>query len=134
MKLRLNSMDSHQLMKKKAFGFFLLLVLGAIFSMVPFGMRTVAASNPPVGTAWEETVQLNSGAPGEVNVTWSVSIESANNQTVSLRFVKTAPMAIFGLLLGAIAVSPSRVFIAFTIVAILTATASLVRTRTLWDS
>ena len=79
-------MDSHRIRKKKAFGFFLLLVLGAIFSMVPFGMRTMAASNPPVGTAWEETVQLNSGAPGEVNVTWSVSIESANSQTVSLRY------------------------------------------------
>ena len=48
--------------------------------------------------------------------------------------VKTVPMAIFGLLLGAIAVSPSRVFIAFAVVAIMTATASLVRTRTLWDS
>jgi hypothetical protein len=48
--------------------------------------------------------------------------------------VKTVPMAAFGLLLGAIAVSPSRVFVSFAIVAILAAGASLVRTRPLWDS
>ena len=79
-------MGSHRLIKKRAFGFFLLLVLGTICSLVPFGMRIMAASNPPVGTKWEQTVQLNSGAPGEVNVTWSASIESANSQTVSLRY------------------------------------------------
>jgi hypothetical protein len=48
--------------------------------------------------------------------------------------VKTVPIAAFGLFLGAVAVSPSRVFIAFAIVAILAGCASLVRTRTLWDS
>jgi len=79
-------MGTHQLIRKRVFGFFLLLVLGAICSVVPFGMRTMAASNPPVGTKWEESVLLNAGDPGEVNVTWSVQLESANSQTVSLRY------------------------------------------------
>jgi hypothetical protein len=48
--------------------------------------------------------------------------------------VKTVPMAAFGLLLGAVAVSPSRVFVAFLIVAVLAGTASFIHTRTLWDS
>ena len=48
--------------------------------------------------------------------------------------VKTVPMAAFGLLLGTFAVSPSRAFIAFAVVAVLAASGSLVRTRPLWDS
>ena len=79
-------MGSHRLIKKRAFGFFLLLVLGTICSLVPFGMRIMAASNPPVGTGWEKTIEENTGQPGEVKVTWRVSIESANSETVSLRY------------------------------------------------
>lgn len=48
--------------------------------------------------------------------------------------VKTLPMVGVGLLLGAVSVSPSRVFLAFAIVTVLAAATSLIRTRTLWDS
>jgi hypothetical protein len=77
---------SHQIVKNRVFGFFVLLVLGAMCLLVPFGQRTSAASNPPVGTVWEKVVQTNPGEPGELNVKWSVKLESANTQTVSLRY------------------------------------------------
>jgi hypothetical protein len=48
--------------------------------------------------------------------------------------VKTVPMVGFGLLLGAISVSQNRVFISFTVVAVLGIASSAIRTRTLWDS
>ncbi len=79
-------MGSHQLIRKQALGFFVLLVLGAFCLLVPFGQRTSAGSNPPVGTLWEKTVQINAGEPGELNGRWSVKLESANSQTVSLRY------------------------------------------------
>ena len=71
--------------KRAIIGLFAL-VLGALFALVPFEQRTSAASNPPVGTVWEKTVQINAGEPGELNVRWSVKLESANTQTVSLRY------------------------------------------------
>ena len=61
-------------------------MLGAMCLLVPLGQRTAAASNPPVGTLWEENVQTNPGEPGELNVRWSVRLESANTQTVALRY------------------------------------------------
>ena len=71
--------------KRAIIGLFAL-VLGALFALVPFEQRTSAASNPPVGTVWEKNVQINAGEPGELNVRWSVKLESANTQTVSLRY------------------------------------------------
>ena len=71
--------------KRAIIGLFAL-VLGALFALVPFEQRTSAASNPPVGTVWEKTVQINAGENGELNVRWSVKLESANTQTVSLRY------------------------------------------------
>lgn len=71
--------------KRAIIGLFAL-VLGALFALVPFVQRTSAASNPPVGTVWEKTVQINAGENGELNVRWSVKLESANTQTVSLRY------------------------------------------------
>jgi hypothetical protein len=62
------------------------LVLGALCALIPFTQGTLAASNPPVGTVWEKVVQINEGEPGELNVKWSVKLESANTQTVSLRY------------------------------------------------
>jgi hypothetical protein len=62
------------------------LVLGALCALIPFTQGTSAASNPPVGTVWEKVVQINEGEPGELNVKWSVKLESANTQTVSLRY------------------------------------------------
>jgi len=62
------------------------LVLGALCALIPFTQGTSAASNPPVGTVWEKVVQTNPGEPGELNVKWSVKLESANTQTVSLRY------------------------------------------------
>ena len=71
--------------KRAIIGLFAL-VLGALFALVPFEQRTSAASNPPVGTVWEKNVQINAGENGELNVRWSVKLESANTQTVSLRY------------------------------------------------
>jgi hypothetical protein len=62
------------------------LVLGALCALIPFTQGTLAASNPPVGTVWEKVVQTKPGEPGELNVRWSVKLESANSQTVSLRY------------------------------------------------
>ena len=71
--------------KRAIIGLFAL-VLGALFALVPFEKRTSAASNPPVGTVWEKLVRVEDGKPGELNVAWRVTIESANSQTVSLRY------------------------------------------------
>jgi hypothetical protein len=48
--------------------------------------------------------------------------------------VKTIPMVGVGLLLGAISVSPNRVFLSFAIVAVLAVVSSVVPTRSLWDA
>ena len=48
--------------------------------------------------------------------------------------VKTIPMVGVGLILGAISVSPNRVFFSFAIVAVLAVLSSVVRTRSLWDA
>ncbi len=79
-------MGSHQIVKKRVFGFFVLLVLGAMCLLVPFGQRTSAASNPPVGKTWELNSRQDVGETGELNVKWSVKLESATAQTVSLRY------------------------------------------------
>jgi hypothetical protein len=71
--------------KRAIIGLFAL-VLGALCALIPFTQGTSAASNPPVGTVWEKTVQINAGEPGELNGRWSVKLESANTQTVSLRY------------------------------------------------
>jgi hypothetical protein len=71
--------------KRAIIGLFAL-VLGALCALIPFTQGTSAASNPPVGTVWEKVVQINEGEPGELNVKWSVKLESANTQTVSLRY------------------------------------------------
>jgi hypothetical protein len=71
--------------KRAIIGLFAL-VLGALCALIPFTQETSAASNPPVGTVWEKTVQINPGEPGELNGRWSVKLESANTQTVSLRY------------------------------------------------
>ena len=71
--------------KRAIIGLFAL-VLGALCALIPFTQGTSAASNPPVGTVWEKTVQINPGEPGELNGRWSVKLESANTQTVSLRY------------------------------------------------
>ena len=71
--------------KRAIIGLFAL-VLGALCALIPFTQGTSAASNPPVGTVWEKVVQTNPGEPGELNVKWSVKLESANTQTVSLRY------------------------------------------------
>ena len=79
-------MGSHQIVKNRVFGFFVLLVLGAMCLLVPFGQRTSAASNPPVGKTWELNSRQDVGETGELNVKWSVKLESATAQTVSLRY------------------------------------------------
>jgi hypothetical protein len=71
--------------KRAIIGLFAL-VLGALCALIPFAQGTSAASNPLVGTVWEKVVQTNPGEPGELNVKWSVKLESANTQTVSLRY------------------------------------------------
>jgi hypothetical protein len=48
--------------------------------------------------------------------------------------VKTIPMVGVGLILGAISVSPNRVFLSFAIVALLAVASSVIRTRSLWDA
>ena len=48
--------------------------------------------------------------------------------------VKTIPTVGVGLILGAISVSPNRVFFSFAIVAVLAVLSSVVRTRSLWDA
>ena len=79
-------MGTHQLTRKQAHGFLVLLVLGAMCLLVPFGQRSSAASNPPLGSLWEKSIQINEGEPGELNGRWSVKLESVNTQTVTLRY------------------------------------------------
>jgi hypothetical protein len=79
-------MGSHRINRNHACVGFLLFVLGGLCALIPFGQKISAASIPPVGTVWEKVVQTNPGEPGELNVRWSVKLESANTQTVSLRY------------------------------------------------
>ena len=71
--------------KRAIIGLFAL-VLGALFALVPFEKRTSAASNPPIGSTWKLNKSFKVGENGELNVTWSVTVESANTQFVSLRY------------------------------------------------
>lgn len=79
-------MGSHRIVRNRACIGFFVFVLGVLCALIPFTQGTSAASNPPVGTVWEKTVQINAGEPGELNGRWSVKLESANTQTVSLRY------------------------------------------------
>ena len=79
-------MGSHRIIRNRVCVGSFVFVFGVLFALFPFGHRTSAASNPPVGTVWEKNVQINAGEPGELNVRWSVKLESANTQTVSLRY------------------------------------------------
>jgi len=62
------------------------LVLGCMFIMLPLALRVDAVANPPVGTSWTDVIQVNPGDPGELNVTWTVKLETLTNSQISFRY------------------------------------------------
>jgi len=57
-----------------------------MFIMLPLGLRADAVTNPPVGTSWTDVIQVNPGDPGELNVTWTVKLETLTNSQISFRY------------------------------------------------
>ena len=54
--------------------------------MLPLALRVDAVANPPVGTSWTDVIQVNPGDPGELNVTWTVKLETLTNSQISFRY------------------------------------------------
>jgi hypothetical protein len=57
-----------------------------MFIMLPLALRVDAVANPPVGTSWTDVIQVNPGDPGELNVTWTVKLETLTNSQISFRY------------------------------------------------
>ena len=104
-------MGAHQLKRRRALAGFCLLFLGATCSLIPLGQRTLAATNPPVGTTWSISQRSDPGQPGELNVTWTVRLESVNNETVSLRYTFTGEV---GFITDASCVPPAEIPLPWT--------------------
>lgn len=79
-------MGTNRLIRRYATRGLFTLVLGCMFIMLPLALRVDAVANPPVGTSWTDVIQVNPGDPGELNVTWTVKLETLTNSQISFRY------------------------------------------------